>query len=759
MVRLPRALGWGYLCKGTLLALFVALSVNVTVTPPKAMAGGAIMVGFTIVTGGKDRVSGKTYQPMQKGEWTILNRIAQATINPSLTPDDISNDVRRIAPQASVIRVYPGDHVGFTGIILNVDPFPIPGGAVLTIHQKGLNDSLHPLNLIEYAGRNIVASRSVFTMGTGVPVTPGWSNYIMRPPGVTLASSAKPGQQLCQFVSTLPMFYLGFVPVIPYFEWKIPDLINFNLGFSNGNLSGSASDANGNSYDVDFDPDSPIEKTVIDNDGKTQDTHSTFRVSYGRTMSCAEVAYVYDLEPSLTLDESSNTGSTINVNPAVSEGNWKVLQRDAPAATETQKTQWQISRLYVPSNKTPPSTFTQFADNKYLTGDKVCKYFKATYNYDCAMSAQSGTNILNRKDTIFSSGAIGDPLSIMKGSSFPATVAIPSGVPSGYKVCYVLSINSHRPIYPEWNAQWRNSKVVCAKPPNKKPKVQILGDDVRVGGKIVTSLTDLDKTFGSWVEYASYSSGETLGFGSASGMNVGGGVSLAAAQLTWSKLTFANSGVTHCDGSSFGCFGGTIVNSRGKLRGVFEKYVQGHHDVGTPVNLTKSDLSGGKILDYGGSSSAITIDEKIDDVSKTVIIFAPDATVKINEDITYTSNTLSSLDQIPQVVIVAKNIEINEGVKQVDAWLIADDTIDTCPLNGRTLTLNICKNHLQVNGPVATNHLLLNRTAGSDGDDPGAPAETFNNNGLAYLWAKNFFRDNATNGLVSTYQMELSPRL
>ena len=709
--------------KLAVLTLVFATAVNVMVVP-KAMAGGAIMVGFTIVTGGKDRVNNKTYRAFPSGPLGLI-------------------DGRRYLPQPSVIRVYPGDNVRFTGVIWNVDPFPIPGVAVLQVHQKGFNDPLNPLNQLEYfPNRNSVMSSTVFTVGTGLPVVPGLSNYVMAPPPVTLASNAKPGQQFCQFISTLPMFYLGYIPVVPWFEWKIPDLINFNLGFGGGGLSGSASDANGNSYDVDFDPNSSGDST-IGSDGQTYDTHETFNITFGRTMSCAEVAYVYDLEPKITVDESSNTGSTVDVDATVSEGNWKVLQPDAPAATVTQKTQWQVSRLFVPSDETPPSTFTQYS------GRDACTFFRSRpYQYDCAVSKQSGSNVFNRKNTIFSSGAIGAILSVNSGSNLPSRVDIPSDVPDGMKLCYVLSVNSHRPVYPEWNSRWRNSKVVCLESVIKKPRVKIFGDDVRVGGEINTSLTDSStKTYGSWGEYASYSRNKTEGFATASGLSGGMAIGRANAQMNWSKLTFANTSIP------YGWFYDNAPDDAAdNLRETFRKYVEGHSTSGN-VTIIKS-------------SSDITINPSTlpGEITKgkTYIIYS-DGKVTIDRNIKYTPANLRSVDEIPQVVIVAKKIVINENVDQVDAWLIADgDGIVTCPVDSSgKLTLKYCKKQLVVNGPVATTKLYLNRTYSGPNKysyDSDEAAEIFNNNGASYLWMNNFFRT-SDEGIATTFRVELPPRL
>lgn len=669
MVRLLRTLRGGLIYRGVFVALFVALSVTLVSPPPKAMAGGAIMIGSSVVINGKDRVTGKQYNP---------------------TPGYIF--AQRLAPTPTVVRVYQGDWVQFMGVFPNIDPFPIPGIASLQMHYKGFNDPLDPLNPVQYFGRHVVDQKMVFTIGTGIGVIPGISNFILQPPPVQMVGpgSDTPGKQYCQFASTNPTFYLGFVPIIFYFEWKIPSVLDLRI------------------------PGTDI------------------TIPFGRTMSCAEIAYVYNLVPSVTID--GNTVSTV-----VTQGERLPNQKDAPGFTVSKKTQWQVSQFYLSTNQKPSDKMTTYDGSLFFGLNTVCNYlerqYKAKKNSCKVVAKNRPSGLLDPNDTIFNPDG-----SFKSGSSLPDNLSVPNNIPAGYKVCYSLSVRSYAPYLEDALRPlgiWRNSKVECTGG-SKKPKIQILGDDVRAGGKIVTSLTsvqDQNKTFGSWGEYASYSGDDTIGFGSASGLK--GGVSLTDTQFTWSRLTFANTR------DPYGHFFDThnSLRSAKEVGDYFRQYADTH---GTVDNLTvRHDLPDDDSLNPVGKS-------------KTIIVIGD--TIKIKHDITYTSENLRSLDDIPQVVIVAKNIVIDEGVKRIDAWLVADDSIDTCQLNGRNLTMNICNEQLKINGPVVTNHMWLNRTYGSDGDSPEEPAEIFNNNGTAYLWAKNLFRS-GTNSLISTYQTDLPPRL
>jgi hypothetical protein len=131
--------------------------------------------------------------------------------------------------------------------------------------------------------------------------------------------------------------------------------------------------------------------------------------------------------------------------------------------------------------------------------------------------------------------------------------------------------------------------------------------------------------------------------------------------------------------------------------------------------------------------------------------------VTIDGNITYTGDMLTSVRSIPQVVIIAANINIRDSVSRIDSWLIASGTINTCANIAAPLNSNKCNTLLEVNGPVITNRLILNRTAGSNPDEEsGDPAERFNLRPDAFLWAQ--LQASGTNKAQTVYSTELPPR-
>ena len=337
--------------------------------------------------------------------------------------------------------------------------------------------------------------------------------------------------------------------------------------------------------------------------------------------------------------------------------------------------------------------------------------------------------------------------------------------PVGSRVCFVLSVQPQS----DSNAGWVHSSSSCVVIA-KTPKMYVLGGDVIAGrdqstqGSVTTSssrkvFSGPDRTFGSWSEYGVVASGEI--FGMASGAGYSGG-SVNGDFCSVSFLTISNAGSDSCTTTS--PKGG--YESLSPLANIGSRF---------PVDDTMSgaiDLSDGPSgVVYGGTGEIqVTASQSIglnsDGTGRWVVINAPQATVRISSNIEYTETQLNGTRNIPQVVIIANRIAIDEAVTQVDAWLIArgaDGVINTCrpitnPANASNpLDANRCNQTLTVNGPVVAHEILLYRTAGSGfGAASGDPAEVFNLRPDAYLWATRY---QSSAGRVQTvYTQELPPR-
>ncbi|MDB5166902.1 MAG: exported protein of unknown function [Candidatus Saccharibacteria bacterium] len=321
----------------------------------------------------------------------------------------------------------------------------------------------------------------------------------------------------------------------------------------------------------------------------------------------------------------------------------------------------------------------------------------------------------------------------------------------------------------------------------KKPKVQVHGNDLILGRAFTggapqlssanTSISSLNpqngqnppnNVFGSWVEYGIFATKTSLltpsGLGSGSAFSGGSKVSDAC---SYSLLTFVNATTsnpkTSCNASTpIGGYatGRTIPDIASDFPIVSGTPVY-DDTIATPQGLYTSDASTDPITVAAGGAKNIAKGEWI-------VINAPNADVTIANNVTYDNSALQSIYDIPQMVIIAKDIYINPNVKQVDAWLIAQGSniantgiLDTCHVSAdytTALTTNAtqtgaCDNVLQVNGPVMAQKLWLRRTGGATTNDP---AEVFNLRPDAYMWA--FARASTTGRVQTVYNQELPPR-
>lgn len=362
---------------------------------------------------------------------------------------------------------------------------------------------------------------------------------------------------------------------------------------------------------------------------------------------------------------------------------------------------------------------------------------------------------------------------------------LPDDAASGTKYCFMMQI---APPTLNTSPTNRHSTASCISI-GKKPKINIYGGDLSVGRSfandpvapnvlnslIRTSVSvrggTTNKTFGSWTEYDAYAPGEVSGFATASGLQ-GGLSSTVNDQAQWSKLTFVNVR------GEYGNFSGS--SSLGTIPDTAAALMNGARTIKTfttensfAIRSTDRSLQSGR---YDKPTGDLTINASTIPKGKSVIISVPKGTVTIAGDINYASGSYGDITEIPQLVIIAKNITINSSVANVDSWLIAKapaDTpagtdgsdatknpigvIKTCEVE-TALTTGLCNKRLTVNGPVMSNFLLLRRTAGLVGpsatDDQ--PAEVFNLRADSYLWiyqqGKNSVR------AVTTYTRELPVR-
>jgi hypothetical protein len=426
----------------------------------------------------------------------------------------------------------------------------------------------------------------------------------------------------------------------------------------------------------------------------------------------------YDLKPSVKRDKTSGeAGSPLTVSPTVfNSGN-----------AASVNTQWQLSQFTIPSGNTVPAGDDSGSDPKTFFGNG-------------ATTIDSGTGA--------SYGVGTTPFG-------PRGVTIPD-LPVGTKVCYALSVQP----YDQVTVNWRHGPPVCVVVA-KLPSVQVIGGDLRVGAAftgssapaastIQTSVTIKGtKSYGSWDEYGIAASGKVTGMASGSAYSGGLNCTLNCATNT---LSFAN------ESTPIGYYSPTT-----SIPDVAASFPV---PASKPAFSTLADAAFKRV--ETSSTEDITITGGTIFKGQWLVINAPTKTVTITGDITYQGTGLSSLGDIPQLVIIANQINIEGNVKNVDAWLIASGstgTINTCSKwNNQQvkfydkLSSDICSDPLVINGPVMAKTLYLRRTAGAGSGSAKSnnPAEVINLRPDAYLWG--IARVSGSGRLTTVYETELPPR-
>lgn len=453
--------------------------------------------------------------------------------------------------------------------------------------------------------------------------------------------------------------------------------------------------------------------------------------------------YAYKLTPTVAVTPSGvvEPGATYTVTPSVTNSG------AGGYATKSKPTDWQVTKMVLSPGAAVPNS-------PLLSPSVPCStvVFRRGGVVACT-TITSGNRIFAKSSTT--------PLS--------SNVLTAEDFEVGTRVCYALSLKPNASSVPArtsdgWWAHSKPSPQTSCLIIGKRPKVQVHNGDLSVGkalgGSTPSSVSSVQtstsvkngNTFGSWIEYGIFATGSITG--AASGSGYAGISGMASATVCKaSKLSFAlATGNPNCVNTSpIGAY---------KANRSIPDVAANFPIVGSTPVLGTNDLSNQSKRGLYTATGNLTLTGGTIEKGRWLVLNAPGRTVTIDGDIRYTSASLKSIDEIPQLVIIADRIIINDDVTNVDAWLIAKGgtgTITTCS-SSPPLTSDICNQQLTVNGPVMAKKLYLLRTGGSGpADESGDPAEIFNLRSDAYLWAS---ARAAGNGRVQTvYTTELPPRL
>lgn len=372
-----------------------------------------------------------------------------------------------------------------------------------------------------------------------------------------------------------------------------------------------------------------------------------------------------------------------------------------------------------------------------INGQQGCPWFKANiYNNQPGIDCRPATAF--NASTDFPTGYSQLSNAVFNGDDYKV----------GDRVCRFTAIRRFDAAHTGDDATRRIGAPACVVI-GKRPTVQVWGGDVAARGEIDTSLTrKASGVFGSWVEYAAISAGSNKYFASAAGL-VG---QSSPTQANWSKLTFANT-PSACSEGSYGCYASKdSFRQLPQIAQYFTSLPKEAYNTGSFASNAFATGSAVKVRDAGASVSLgnITLEP-----GQSAVILADSVT--ITGDIAYRDVAYTRARELPQLVIIAKNINIEDSVSNIDAWLIASGAINTCSNVATTLTTALCSRPLTVHGPVVAGNLLLRRTAGAgDGAASGVPAEVINLRPDAYLWARLVADGPGRIETVST--IELPPR-
>lgn len=434
------------------------------------------------------------------------------------------------------------------------------------------------------------------------------------------------------------------------------------------------------------------------------------------SMASDRTLYAY-WTPSVTASYELTPGITVAGSPAIIPGQPATFAPSvAKAGTTASNIHWELARVLIPAGVS-------------LDMDEYSADGSAAV---CAHYAPATCTMVDHGDNVSFSAAVTALSSVTDSDT--------AGLAIGSRLCYALLVTP----YTEEGNNYRQaiSCVLVA----ATPTVQVLGNDLRAGSGFMTtpnaaaSITGTVSTrSASWAEYAIMGARDISTIASQSGAINGS----SDGQSTWSKLTFANASVPSDCIAGFGCFTGTVMLGKiPDIRSVVSSFGITHQVSGS---ISASGIPG--ILGGGINLNSF--------VGSAIIIASDDIT--IDQDIVYNPGTLTSKEDMPQLILIGNNINIVGSVQRVDAWLIARGTVDTCSdvATMEELTTENCNNQLRINGPVMASELRLSRTY-QNASDLSQAAETIDLRGDAYVWANMMSRRNGS--IQTTYITELPPR-
>jgi len=276
-----------------------------------------------------------------------------------------------------------------------------------------------------------------------------------------------------------------------------------------------------------------------------------------------------------------------------------------------------------------------------------------------------------------------------------------------------------------------NPAISCADI-GKYPHLEVKNGDIFAGGMFQSYVPDCRITRAArisssqrFINGVNYTSFATYGVTSLGATEKFGSQGLSFGVPTSENLIFANP-ATASQGYFYNPAGNTAFPA--EPRCMNDPFTRFGPQATTTSAATRIDLSqpgvGNTVMTATGN---VFIRASSDIRPNTrIVIRVTNANVNIESDIKYQDTVYNSINQLPQIVILAEhNLIVLNNVKQIDGILAAKKTFYTCnvapKLNGD------CNNPLTVNGAVIAGESVVPvRGAGAEMPDLSAMAETFN---------------------------------
>ena len=477
--------------------------------------------------------------------------------------------------------------------------------------------------------------------------------------------------------------------------------------------------------------------------------------------------------------------------------NPKVTEDSSSYVTKTKPTKFQVFSFKVASGV--PEASVKLND-EYVRGDGSGI---ACGNY---LSSAGGCEIINRAsgDKVLS----GDSTILNNSTDKQISVSIPDNAEIGSKICLVGAIwpaDSHdlptsvldhnsdqAPALKEDGAYWHLSEPSCFTVA-KKPTLQVRNSGAYAGGNIDTAVSRrAGKAYGSWADYELIAGSGIRGMASGAMFWGAGRESVSTPSCYYSPLSITN---VKCSSAADRNAVGNAPESKGAasypgtiLSNVKSRFTRSDANKTTSLQepgFCQLNIETGEYEALGGRTDFNCLDngtnytylegdahtpsgdswlKSVRDYRSTTWVTYVTGTLYIDQNMFYgdpiarENTTYSDITDIAQRILIAKNIKISPNVTHLDAWLLAEDSIDTCaPADGKLGTTH-CDQQLTVTGPVIAKRLSLNRSFGGNGgvQSNSQAAEVFRLSPMTYLWS--YAQSTRSLQAPTTYQRELPTR-